>query len=127
MSASLSAYIVRYLQDQGKTRQEIAELLDLGQSFISRVANQERHLTIEHLVKLEERLGQPLPLLLLEAMPAESIPTELKHAYQALLTVLRARVGDVTPQDSSAPTACQGNTRTLKGKAGRMRKSGGPT
>ena len=127
MSASLSAYIVRYLQDQGKTRQEIAELLDLGQSFISRVANQERHLTIEHLVKLEERFGQPLPLLLLEAIPAESIPTELKQAYQALVRVLRAPVHHVTPQDSSAPTACERNTRTLKGKAGRTRKSGGPT
>jgi transcriptional regulator with XRE-family HTH domain len=67
---------------------EIGELMDLDKSFVSRVRNGKKNLTIERLKKLERALDFPLPLLLLEAVDQYSIPDGFKPHYEALRKVL---------------------------------------
>jgi transcriptional regulator with XRE-family HTH domain len=86
--SSLSAEVVTFLREQGLTLKEIGQLLDLSESFMSRVARGERSLTIDHLKKLEQNLNQPLPLLLLQATAKTSISKELRPYYDEALKLL---------------------------------------
>jgi len=88
VKATLSSDLVKHFQKRGMTILEIAKLTGLSESFISRVANRERSFTIDHLVKIERSVRQPLPLLLLEALSQESIPTGLLPLYQTTRSLL---------------------------------------
>lgn len=88
---SLSSDIVGYFRRQGKRLKEIGEWLDLSESFISRVARGERHFTLAHLDRLEEVVGTPLPLLLMEASRNE-IPESQLEMYEGAVNILRAGV-----------------------------------
>lgn len=89
--ASLSADLVAYLRE---TRQmslrEIGEVVGLSESFVSRVANGQRRFTLEHLDRFEQALGQPLPLLLLEARWADKVTDETRELFQEGMRLLRA-------------------------------------
>jgi transcriptional regulator with XRE-family HTH domain len=65
-SARFSAELIRQIAHQGRTQTEIAVMLGVTKSFVSRVATGQRALTIEHLAKLEQALGKPVALLLME-------------------------------------------------------------
>ena len=88
IETNLSADIVKYLQAQGLTLRRIAEAIGLSESFISRVANKKRSLTIEHLLRLQEAIDKPLPLLLLEATSRDSVPQPLAPLYEKAREVL---------------------------------------
>jgi transcriptional regulator with XRE-family HTH domain len=90
IEANLSADLVKYLQSQGMTLRQIADTMELSESFISRVANKKRSLTIEHLLQLQEATGKPLPLLLLEATSQDSVPQPLARLYEKAREVLAA-------------------------------------
>ncbi len=90
VEANLSADLVRYLQSQGMTLQQIADTMGLSESFISRVAHKKRSLTIEHLLRLQEAIDKPLPLLLLEATSQDSVPQALAPVYEKAREVLAA-------------------------------------
>ncbi len=90
IEANLSADLVRCLQSQGMTLQQIADTMGLSESFISRVANKKRSLTIEHLLRLQEAVDKPLPLLLLEATSQDSVPQPLASLYEKARAVLAA-------------------------------------
>jgi transcriptional regulator with XRE-family HTH domain len=90
IEANLSADLVTYLQAQGMTLRQIGAAAGLSESFISRVAHKKRSLTIEHLLRLQEALGKPLPLLLLEATSQDSVPQQLAPVYEKAREVLAA-------------------------------------
>jgi transcriptional regulator with XRE-family HTH domain len=90
IEANLSADLVKYLQAQGMTLQGIGETIGLSESFISRVAHKKRSLTIEHLLRLQEAIDKPLPLLLLEATSRDSVPQSLVPLYDKARGVLAA-------------------------------------
>lgn len=90
IEANLSADLVRYLQKRGMTFRQIAETIGLSVPFISRVANKKRSLTIEHLLRIEDALGIPLPLLLLEVSAQGAVPERLAPFYERARTVLSA-------------------------------------
>jgi transcriptional regulator with XRE-family HTH domain len=90
IEANLSADVVKYLQSQGMTLQQIADTMGLSESFISRVAHKKRSLTIEHLLRLQEAIDKPLPLLLLEATSQDSVPQPLAPLYDKAREVLAA-------------------------------------
>ncbi len=90
VEANLSADLVRHLQSQGMTLRQIGESMGLSESFISRVAHRKRSLTIEHLLRLQEATGTPLPLLLLEAVTQDSVPESLAPLYEEAREVLAA-------------------------------------
>jgi transcriptional regulator with XRE-family HTH domain len=92
VEANLSADLVKHLQSQGMTLRQIGESMGLSESFISRVAHRKRSLTIEHLLRLQEATGTPLPLLLLEATTQDSIPESLAPLYEKARDVLAAGV-----------------------------------
>ncbi len=90
IEANLSADLVKYLQAQGMTLRRIGDALGLSESFISRVAHKKRGLTIEHLLRLQEAIDKPLPLLLLEATSQDSVPAPLAPLYEKAREVLAA-------------------------------------
>ena len=90
IEANLSADLVKYLQSQVMTLRQIADSMGLSESFVSRVANKKRSLTIEHLLRLQEAVDKPLPLLLLEATSQDSVPAPLAPLYEKARKVLAA-------------------------------------
>jgi transcriptional regulator with XRE-family HTH domain len=90
IEANLSADLVKYLQAQGMTLRQIADTMGLSESFISRVARKKRGLTIEHLLRLQEAIDKPLPLLLLEATSQDSVLAPLAPLYEKAREVLAA-------------------------------------
>jgi transcriptional regulator with XRE-family HTH domain len=65
-SARFSAELIRQLVKGGRKQIQIAGMLQVTKSFISRVAAGQRALTLEHLAMLERVLGKPIALLVLE-------------------------------------------------------------
>ena len=92
---------MKYLQSQGMTLRQIADTMGLSESFISRVARKKRSLTIEHLLRLQEAIDKPLPLLLLEATSQDSVPAPLAPLYEKVREVLAA--GMVLQQPTKRP------------------------
>ena len=90
IEANLSADLVKYLQSQGMTLRQIADTMGLSESFVSRVAHKKRSLTIEHLLRLQEAIDKPLPLLLLDATSQDSVPAPLAPLYEKAREVLAA-------------------------------------
>jgi transcriptional regulator with XRE-family HTH domain len=104
---ALSSDLVKYFRRQGLTLHEIAEKIEVSESFISRVANKERSFTIEHLLMLERSTREPLPLLLLHAMDEATIPNGLSPLYQTARNLLFAgselkNLLEKSPSDSSS-------------------------
>lgn len=97
---TVSINVVNYLRDQGMTLKEIAGLMDVSESFISRVRNGHRSLTLQHLERLEKVLGKPLSIILMEATPVEATPRELATLYAAFRAFM-AKLGEVVESDSS--------------------------
>jgi transcriptional regulator with XRE-family HTH domain len=88
VSSSLSGDVIDLLLKRGMTLTAIAEAIGATKSFVSRVKSRSRSLTIDHLTALEKELGEPLPLLLLEATPLDSIPPALQPLYRSTRKVL---------------------------------------
>jgi transcriptional regulator with XRE-family HTH domain len=88
ISSALSGDVIDLLIKRGMTASTIAELIGVSKSFISRIRSRSRSLTIDHLVALEAAVGEPLPLLLLEATPLKSVPPELRPLYKSTRQVL---------------------------------------
>lgn len=88
-SFTLSVRLVEWLKQQGKSQKDVAGLLGVSESFISRVASGHRSLTIEHLAKLEDRLKLPLPVLLLESELARQESAKKRAILTEALSLLR--------------------------------------
>ena len=87
----VSADVVQYLMThRDMSLSDIADVLGVTKSFISRVKSRQRSLTVDHLMALERVVGRPLPLLLMEATPREDIPPDLLPLYEATKAVLRS-------------------------------------
>ena len=84
----VSMDIVEFLRKRGMTLRQIGELVGHGESYISRVARGERSFTIEHLMKLEKKLGTPLPVLLLTSIDKKQVDRQLQPLYQHLRKLL---------------------------------------
>jgi transcriptional regulator with XRE-family HTH domain len=72
------------------TLRQIGDAMGLSESFVSRVGNKKRGLTIERLLRLQDAVGKPLPLLLLEATSQDSVPESLAPLYEKARDVLAA-------------------------------------
>jgi transcriptional regulator with XRE-family HTH domain len=93
VDASLSGDIVDYLQKQKrKSLREIAEMMGVSKSYLSRVKNRKKGLTLKRLVKLEKELDLPLPLLFLEVTRTQPIPQKIKREYEELRTIWQQSV-----------------------------------
>ncbi len=89
-SSALPADVVGYLRaEKGMTLKQIAAITGTTESFISRVASGQRNLTVEHLQRIEAHLQEPLPLLLLRAMPRDSFPEALQPLYDQAAELLK--------------------------------------
>jgi len=88
VSSKLSGDMIDLLVARGMTLTQIAHATGTTKSFISRVKSRSRSLTIDHMVALEEAVGEPLPLLLLKATPLPSVRPALRPLYKATLNAV---------------------------------------
>jgi len=89
VSNRFSRDVVELLVSRGMNLTGIAALLDVSKSYISRVRSGTRSLTLDHLATLEEELGRPVALLLMEAIPRESVSAKARPLYDATWRLLR--------------------------------------
>jgi transcriptional regulator with XRE-family HTH domain len=90
---SLSAALVAGIRrTHGKNNRQIAHLIGVSESFLSRVANGKHNFTFEHLARIERALNTPLPRLLLVAVREDdsSVPDSLRSEYKRILDLLEA-------------------------------------
>lgn len=93
VSNSISQCVVEYYLSQRMTMREIGGLMNLSESYISRVSKGTRNFTLEHLSRLEKKSGTPLPQLLVNAISPEYVPPKLRKFYksfQGLMETLSA-------------------------------------
>ena len=81
--------VVNYLRKQGKTLAQIGRILNVEESYISRVSSGTRNLTLTHMQRLARSLDMPLPELLLAATPLDNVPARYKSLYKGFLHVMR--------------------------------------
>lgn len=89
ISNRISRDVVQLMVDRGMTLTEIGGLIGVSKSFISRVKSGQRSLTLDHLAKFERALGEPIPWLLMKAIPPESVTPELRPLYKATMKLLK--------------------------------------
>lgn len=87
---SFSRDVVQFLRNT-RTLKEIGRLIGRSESFVSLVGKGKRSLTINHLLKLEKVLGEPLPLIILEASK-ECLSNDMRPQYDALHKILKKSV-----------------------------------
>ncbi len=73
LKKGLCAKAVRYVGlSYSMTQEQIGQMLQVDQGFISRVARGQRNLTVKHLEKLSQAVGLPPAILLWKASAVES-------------------------------------------------------
>lgn len=79
---AVSAELVEYLVTRrGLSQNEIAEILEVDKSFVSRVRKAERDFSSAQMRRIADHLNVPLGAMLLDAQPAASRPknADTKH------------------------------------------------
>jgi transcriptional regulator with XRE-family HTH domain len=90
VSSRISRDVVNLLVDRGMTLTEIAGILGVTKSYISRVKAGTRKFTLDHLSLLEDALDVSLPVLLVEAIPRDLVKPELRRLHEMTLQLLRS-------------------------------------
>jgi transcriptional regulator with XRE-family HTH domain len=92
LSASIARYVAASVQ---LTQQQLAEILDVNQSYISRVMNGEKNFTLSHLELLGQFLGIPVAVLVWKAT-ASQLPTNRakQDLFESIDDLLRAAYPD---------------------------------
>jgi transcriptional regulator with XRE-family HTH domain len=60
VSSGLSSDIIGFLMQRGHTQAQIAKLLGVSAPFVSLVKSRDRSLTLDHVERLQDRIGLPL-------------------------------------------------------------------
>lgn len=89
MSRQMSRDIINLLIERGSTPAQLAQTLGATKSFISRVKSGTRSLTLDHMHSLEVAHGEPMPWLLIDAIPLNSVPKDLRPLYHATKKLLK--------------------------------------
>jgi transcriptional regulator with XRE-family HTH domain len=102
LSLTISSDVVKLLVDRGMTLTQIARKLGVSKSYISRVNSGTRSFTLDHLMTLERAVGEPLPWLLIESIPIESVSPELRPLYEATRKLLKPKERRSTKKKAAA-------------------------
>ncbi len=121
-AVSLSSGLVHHLQRKGMTLKTVGEMIGVSESFISRVANGHRSFTLEHLAEFERKLGEPLPILLLEVTCRNSVPADKKEMFEEAMQLLRSSAR--LREGLSATSAAQDQDETHPGQSDPKRVRG---
>jgi transcriptional regulator with XRE-family HTH domain len=107
VSNRFSRDVVELLTSRGMNLTEIAKLLGVTKSYVSRVKAGKRSFTLDHLAVLEKELGRPAPLLLMEAIPRETVAPKARPLYDATIKLLR-RMAEPGPWEKRKATPAAG-------------------
>ncbi len=86
-SREFSAEVIRYLS-QSRSLASIAQSLNVNRSYLCMVSKGQRSLTIEHLLTIENELGEGVAALVLEAILSRK-SNETRAKYEGLLQLLK--------------------------------------
>ena len=93
LACETSHEVIRLLLDKDMNQKQIAELMGKSVSFVSRVYNKKRNLSIEDLEQLEKATKLPIPLLLSGRLKnKKNVPAHMKKFYAAAEKALKASV-----------------------------------
>jgi transcriptional regulator with XRE-family HTH domain len=88
----VSADLVDYLVTRrGLTQTEIAEMIEVDKSFVSRVRKAEREFSPNQMGRIADRLGIPMGAMLIEARPITNPQSEEVKQIAALCKKLMAQ------------------------------------
>ena len=91
LACETSREVVQLLSDNKISQKKIAEMMGRSPSFISRVNNGTRNLSIKDLEQLEKTTKIPVPLLLAGRLKnKKNVPAHLKKFYAAAEEALKA-------------------------------------
>ena len=90
VSERISRDVVNLMVDRGMTLTDIAKILGVTKSYISRVKAGTRKFTLDHMALLENALGASLPVLLVEAIPRDLVKPELRRLRDMTLELLKS-------------------------------------
>jgi transcriptional regulator with XRE-family HTH domain len=90
VSERISRDVVNLMHERGMTLTEIARILGVTKSYISRVKAGTRKFTLDHMATLEDALGASLPVLLVEAIPGHLVKPELRRLHDMTLELLKS-------------------------------------
>ncbi len=85
-----SVKLVRFLQTQGRSQKQVAELMEISESYVSKVMSGERQFSLKHFEMIGDKLKLPTHLLLLRLVDLEEIPESLRSGYQTLVSGLES-------------------------------------
>jgi len=89
VSSRISRDVVNLLCDRGMNLTQIAQMLGVSKSYISRVKAGTRNFTLEHLSRLEAAVGESLPLLLIHAIPRDTMSPQLRRLHDITQRLLK--------------------------------------
>ena len=78
---NISQGTIQLLERRGMSLTDIAELLEVSKSYISRVKAGSRSFTLQHLGHISTKMNEDLPLLLFGLMVPESVRPENRKLY----------------------------------------------
>src|SRR5438034_9502498 len=90
VSPQFSRDVVNLLVERGMTLSGIARLLRVSKSYISRVKSGSRNFTLDHLARIEREIDQSIPVLMVQAIPRNSLEPELRPLYDATIQLLQS-------------------------------------
>jgi transcriptional regulator with XRE-family HTH domain len=90
-SAATSAAVIEYILKETKlTQEQLAEIMEVSASFISRVRAGQRSFTLDHLQAIEQRLDMPLGALFLATMKKAPRDSKLAKAREIAIAALKS-------------------------------------
>lgn len=87
-SDAVSQFALAYLLKKGITASEVAEILGVTKSYVSRVKSGQRSFTIKHLTTLASETDEPLAFLFMKSMPIASVPSSMRPLYRSALKLM---------------------------------------
>lgn len=84
ISQLVSIDIVKFLQKEGYSKNEIAQILDTPVSFVDEIIRGKKTLSDNHIINIKQNTDITLTVLLTNAIPEEHIPDRLKERFEKI-------------------------------------------
>ena len=102
----VSRDVVRLLKDPNGpycwTLKKIGEAIDCGESFVCMVGKGQRSFTLDHLARLEKKLGEPVAILLLKSIDPRKVDKQLRPLYDQFMLRVTGKAAKKTKRQRPA-------------------------
>jgi predicted transcriptional regulator len=92
----VSPGIIRLLTGRGMNLTQIAQILGVTKSYISRVNAGDRGLTLDHIAELQRKTCLPIPLMLMESINISTVPKDMRPLYRMVHRMCKQHVAEIS-------------------------------